>query len=74
MHINVKLIGLFQTGRFNQQDLEFPEGTRVQAVIEHLQLPQQLFGIVLINDLHAETATVLRKGDRLVLMPIVDGG
>ena len=74
MQINVKLIGLFQTDRFKQQDLVFPEETRVQDVIEQLQLPQQLFGIVLVNDLHAGTGTVLREGDRLVLMPIVDGG
>jgi len=74
MRINVKLIGLFQTDRFKQQDLEFPEGTRVQMVIDHLQLPQQLFGIVLINDLHADPATILQEGDRLVLMPIIDGG
>lgn len=74
MNINVKLIGLFQTGRFKQRDLEFAQGTSVQDVITDLRLPTQHFGIVLINDLHAETETVLHDGDRLVLLPIVDGG
>ena len=74
MNINVKLIGLFQTGRFKQEDRRYPPGTNVQDVISELQLPTQHFGIVLINDLHAETTTVLQEGDRLVLLPIVDGG
>ncbi len=74
MQINVKLIGLFQTGRFIQKDLQYPEGTRVQEVINDLKLPPQLFGILLINDVHAETSAELKEGDRLVLLPIVDGG
>lgn len=74
MTINVKLIGIFKTGRFKQQDLEFPEGTRVEDVISSLGLPPQLFGIVLINDLHAEPESALHEGDRLALIPIVDGG
>lgn len=74
MNIHVQLIGLFKTGRFDQKTLEVPEGIRVDEVIATLGLPRQLFGIVLINDLHAEPASQLREGDRLVLMPIVDGG
>ena len=74
MKINVRLFGIFQIDRFTQQVLEFPAGTRVYEVIDHLSLPPQLFGIVLINDLHAEVETILHEGDRLALLPLVDGG
>lgn len=74
MNVNVKLVGLFQTGRFKQKDREYPAGTQVQDVIDDLQLPQQHFGIVLINGMHADIDTLLNDGDLLVIMPIVDGG
>ncbi len=74
MVINVKLVGLFQTGRFKQKDREYPAGIKVQDVINDLKLPQQHFGIVLVNGVHADIDTVLTEGDHLVIMPIVDGG
>lgn len=74
MKINVKLVGIFQAGRFKQKDAEYPEGTQVKQVMDALLLPEQLFGIVLINGAHADTGTLLSEGDQLVLMPIVDGG
>jgi len=74
MNINVKLIGLFQTGRFKQEDRQYPHGSKVQDVVDDLQLPQQHFGIVLINGVHADIDAALTTGDRLVIMPIVDGG
>ena len=74
MIINVKLVGLFQTGRFKQKDQEYSTGIKVQDVINVLKLPQQHFGIVLINDVHADVETILTEGDHVVIMPIVDGG
>jgi sulfur carrier protein ThiS len=74
MRISIKLVGLFQTGRFKQQECDYPSGTTVDDVVADLQLPRQHFGIVLINGKHAQGGTVLEDGDRLVLMPIVDGG
>jgi molybdopterin converting factor small subunit len=74
MNINVKLIGLFQTGRFKQEERDYPEGASVQAVVNSLGLPRQHFGIVLVNGFHAGSDTLLAEGDQLVIMPIVDGG
>jgi sulfur carrier protein ThiS len=74
MKINVKLVGLFQTGRFKQADRDYPPRVTVQEVVEDLQLPRQHFGIILVNGVHADSETLLNEGDRLVLMPIVDGG
>lgn len=74
MIINVKLVGLFQTDRFKQQDREYPSCIKVQDVINDLQLPQQHFGIVLINGVHADINTLVTEGDHVVIMPMVDGG
>ncbi len=74
MDINVKLVGLFQTGRFKQSHRDYPSTTNVQDVIDDLDLPQQHFGIVLINGVHADVDTLLSEGDHLVLMPVIDGG
>ena len=74
MHVNVKLIGLFQAGRFRQEERVYAPGTTVEAVVTGLGLPRQHFGIVLVNGVHADSDTVLHEGDRLVIMPIVDGG
>ena len=74
MDINVKLVGLFQTGRFKQSNRDYPSTTNVQDVIDDLDLPQQHFGIVLINGVHADVDAFLTEGDHLVLMPVVDGG
>ena len=74
MRVNVKLVGLFQTERFKQADRDYPAGVTVDEVVGDLQLPRQHFGIILVNGVHADSATVLNEGDNLVLMPIVDGG
>jgi len=74
MDIEVKLVGLFQAGRFKQKTCNYPAGTNVQQIFDDLQLPEQHLGIVLINGLHATRETVLYDGDRLALLPLLEGG
>ena len=74
MNIEVKLVGLFQSGRFKQQSRVYPVGTSAQNVFDDLQLPQQHLGIVLINGLHASSEAILNDGDHLVLLPLLGGG
>ena len=74
MRISVQLAGAFRVGRPREQVLEVPEGTRAEAVIAALGLPEQILGIVLINGLHASPQDELREGDALALLPLLDGG
>jgi len=74
MVINIKLIGLFRIKRFKQKGIDYPAGTKVQDVFDDLQLPQQHFGFVLINGVHAQRDTVLSEGDHLVILPLLGGG
>lgn len=74
MKINVKLIGHLQTGQFKQMARTYPVATRVQTIIDDLQLPQLLIGIVLINGVHAGDEDILGEGDNLVILPLLGGG
>ena len=74
MTITIRLLGAFRTGRFKEKTADFPVGTRVDEVIEHLQIPKRALGIVLINGLHAGVSDLLSEGDTLVVLPILAGG
>ena len=74
MQIEIKLVGAFQVGRFKQQFREISAGASVQQIIDSLQLPRQILGIVLINGKHAEFESILKDGDQLTIMPILEGG
>lgn len=72
--IRVILAGLFRIDRFKEEVRHYPSGVTVRNVIEDLQLPAHLLGIVVINDVHADTDDVLADGDVLALFPLLDGG
>ncbi len=74
MRVTVKLIGIFQTGRFKEAVCEYPADTCVRKVVDELLIPDPLLGIVLINDVHAGIDDLLHEGDTLCLMPLLDGG
>lgn len=74
MNVTIKLIGTFRIGRFEEAVCEYPAGTCVREVVDTLRIPDPLFGIVLINDIHAGVKDVLCDGDTLCLLPLIDGG
>ena len=74
MNVTVKLVGVFQIGRFKEAVCEYPIGTPVRKVVDELLIPGPLLGIVLINDIHAGVEDLLHDGDTLCLLPFIDGG
>jgi sulfur-carrier protein len=74
MQINIKLVGAFRLDRFKQAAREYRAGTSVREVVDSLQLPEQILGIVLINGVHAEFEDILQDGDSLTILPVLDGG
>ena len=72
--VTVKLHGVFRINRFKEERLEYPPGTTVQDIIEQLQLPDHVLGIIMINDVHGTTDHQLNHGETLALLPILDGG
>lgn len=74
MNVAIKLVGIFQIGRFKEEAREYPPATRVRAVVDELRIPNPLLGIVLINDIHAGVEDELNDGDIVCLLPFLDGG
>jgi len=74
MNITVKLVGIFCVGRFKKDVQEYPPCTKAVDVIDHLQLPKDVLGIILINGVHSGEQDILKDGDKLSLLPLLDGG
>ena len=74
MQITIRFPVSLEGARPTEQVHDFPPGIRVSQVIEHLELPAGYFGMVLLNGRHTDTEHVLRDGDVLTLLPMVDGG
>jgi len=72
--ICIKLIGVFRINRFKEEVRTYSAGVTVHEIVEELQLPKQLLGIVVINGIHGTTADVLNDGDTLSFFPLLDGG
>ena len=74
MKITVKLVGLFRIGRFKEETLECASDSSDNEIIEHLRLPRDVLGIILINGVHADEKDLLKDGDTLSILPLLDGG
>ncbi len=74
MQIQLCLYGAFRRQRFAEESRQLPPGTRVREVVESLELPDHLLGIILIDGVHAGLDDELQDGQVLSLLPMVDGG
>lgn len=74
MKITIKLAGIFRINRFKEEVREYPGVTSVQNLVEDLQIPDFMIGIILINGLHAKREDLLHEGDTVCLLPLLDGG
>jgi sulfur carrier protein ThiS len=74
MHITVKLFAYFRDNRFKQQQMEFPEGTTVEAIIRSLGVPPDEVGVTMINSRHCELHQVPAEGDQVAIFPAIGGG
>jgi sulfur carrier protein ThiS len=74
MQITIKLFANLRTGRFNEADHEFPDGTRVADVMDSLSISNDDIGVIILNHRHAHPGYPLQEGDCLALFPLVGGG
>ncbi len=74
MQIRVRLIGAFRIERFKEEIREVASESRVQQIVDELQISNRILGIVLINGVHAGVEDILQDGDTLSLLPILGGG
>jgi len=74
MDIKVRLVGCFRVGRFVEEARQYRIGTSIREVVDCLELPEQVLGIVLVNGVHAGLENRLQDGDCLTILPILGGG
>ncbi len=51
-----------------------PEGATVQTLISQLEVPEELAGVVIVNDVNGDFTDALHDGDRVILIPPLAGG
>jgi len=74
MNVRVKLFSSLREGRFEDQILEFPEGTRVADIVASVGIPEAQVIIAFVNSRHALPTDAVKDGDILGLFPPVGGG
>ena len=74
LQVTIKLFGVLRQKNFKEKQCDLPEGSTVADVIGMLLLSEQLIGAVVINGRHAVTEDLLKNGDELIILPLMDGG
>lgn len=74
MKISIKLYGALRQNHFKEKVLEVPEGLTVAQITDMFTLSDKLIGAVVINGSHVVMEDVLRDGDELIILPLMDGG
>ncbi len=75
MKIHVKMIGplIYDVG-FSEKDLDVPERTTTERLIELIKVPKQRPKIVTRNGKAVAPQEELAEGDRIAISPIYSGG
>ena len=74
MEITVKLYSVLQIKRFQEKQISYPDGSTVDDVVRALKLPAEHVDILLVNGVHVPPDQVLKEGDVLSVLPMVEGG
>lgn len=74
MRVTTKLFAGFQKDRFAVRDLDLPEETRVQGLVDLLGIPVRAIGVILINGRHVELTQTLAADDVVAVFPVIGGG
>jgi molybdopterin synthase sulfur carrier subunit len=74
MHVTVKLFATLRKDRFDEKDLELPDGVTAGEIIDMLAIPPTEVTLIFINGRHSAPETKLTGGDTLALFPPIGGG
>lgn len=73
MEVNVKLFGDLREGRFDRQNTQLEDNSRVIDLINEHNLPLEHVGLCFVNSRGAEFDQVLQNGDTVAFSPPVGG-
>ena len=51
-----------------------PEGATVQTLVRQLNVPEELAGVIVLNERSGDFEDPLHEGDRVTLIPPIAGG
>ena len=74
-HIQIKLFASLQ--KFmpaSAENFAIEAGITVGALIQQLNIPQDMIKLVFIDNVHAELTSILKGGERVGIFPPVGGG
>ena len=74
MVIKVRLFAMFREGRFDEKELEMPQGSSLADLMEYLKIPEKASKILLVNGLSASVKDKLSDADVVVIFPMIAGG
>ena len=74
MKITVKLFASFRTGRFKQEQRDYPDGATCGQIAADVGVREEELGIVLVNGRRTPLEKALHDGDSLSLFPLLGGG
>ena len=55
-------------------DCVLPDGATVQTLVRQLSVPEEMAGVIVLNDRNADFDNPLQDGDRVILIPPLAGG
>ena len=74
MKITVKLFASLGRERFDEKEIQMPNGISVHDVTKKLKIDPKEVSIIFINNRHAELEDTLKDKDILALFPPIGGG
>jgi molybdopterin converting factor small subunit len=74
MHVTVKLFATLRKDRFDEKDLELPDGVTTGEIIDMFAIPPTEVTLIFINGRHSGLEAKLAEGDILALFPPIGGG
>lgn len=74
MKLTVKLFATYREGRFETAELERPDGSTVENLLDDLAIPRAELGFVLVQGRHVELDSPLRANTTVSIFPKVGGG
>ena len=74
MVIKVRLFAMFRKGRFDETELELPQGSSLADLMEYLKIPEKDSKVLLVNGLSASVKDKLSDDDVVAIFPMIAGG
>jgi sulfur carrier protein len=74
MVVEVRLFATFRKGRFKKREMEFSEGSSLDALLESLKISREEAGLLLLNGQYACGQDKLAPDDVVSIFPLLGGG